>query len=113
MNAIVRLPHPGSGDSQGQETFLAPFADNQTRNYNTECLNNHPSLWTLRLKELIHSKMKWRAIYTNLQVNAIISLPHAWSGYSQGQETFLAPSAEKKITTITQSAQTTTPPYEP
>ena len=28
MNAIVRLPHPRSGDSQGQETFLAPSADN-------------------------------------------------------------------------------------
>ena len=27
MNAIVRLPHPRSGDSQGQETFLAPSAD--------------------------------------------------------------------------------------
>ena len=24
VNAIVRLPHPRSGDSQGQETFLAP-----------------------------------------------------------------------------------------
>ena len=23
VNAIVRLPHPQSGDSQGQETFLA------------------------------------------------------------------------------------------
>ena len=24
VNAIVRLPYPRSGDSQGQETFLAP-----------------------------------------------------------------------------------------
>ena len=24
VNAIVRVPHPRSGDSQGQETFLAP-----------------------------------------------------------------------------------------
>ena len=31
VNAIVRLPHPRSGDSQGQETFLAPSADKQTR----------------------------------------------------------------------------------
>ena len=37
MNAIVRLPHPQSGDSQGQETFLAPSADKQTRNYDIEC----------------------------------------------------------------------------
>ena len=37
MNVIVRLPHPQSGDSQGQETFLAPSADKQTRNYDIEC----------------------------------------------------------------------------
>ena len=30
VNAIVRLPHPWNRDSQGQETFLAPSADNQT-----------------------------------------------------------------------------------
>ena len=36
-NTIVRVPHPWSGDSQGQETFLAPSADKQTRNYDTEC----------------------------------------------------------------------------
>ena len=37
VNAIVRLFHPRSGDNQGQETFLAPSADKQTRNYDTEC----------------------------------------------------------------------------
>ena len=36
VNVIVKLPHPRSGDSQGQETFLAPSADKQTRNYDTE-----------------------------------------------------------------------------
>ena len=36
VNTIVRLPHPRSGDSQGQETFLAPSGDNQTLNYNTK-----------------------------------------------------------------------------
>ena len=35
-NVIVRLPHPRSGDSQGQETILAPSADKQTRNYDAE-----------------------------------------------------------------------------
>ena len=30
VNAIVRLPHPRSGDSLGQETYLAPSADTQT-----------------------------------------------------------------------------------
>ena len=59
VDAIVRLPHPRSGDSQGQETFLAPSADKQTHNYDTECSNHHPSLATLRPKGLSYSKMKW------------------------------------------------------
>ena len=36
VDAIVRLPHPRSRDSQGQETFLAPSADKQTRSYDTD-----------------------------------------------------------------------------
>ena len=52
VNAIVRLPHPRRGDSQDQETFLAPSADKQTRNYDTEGSNHHPSLSTLRPKGL-------------------------------------------------------------
>ena len=40
--------------------------------------------------------MKWGAIYTNLAVNPIVRLPHPWCGDSQGQETFLAPSADKQ-----------------
>ena len=43
MNAIVRLPHPESRDSQGQETFLAPSADKQTHNYDKRVLKP-PSL---------------------------------------------------------------------
>ena len=43
VNAIVRLPHPRSRDSQGQETFLAPSADKQNRNYDTRVLRS-PSL---------------------------------------------------------------------
>ena len=43
VNAIVRLPHPQGGDSQGQETFLAPSAEKQTRNYDTRVLKP-PSL---------------------------------------------------------------------
>ena len=34
---MVRPPHPWIGDSQGQETFLAPSAGKQTRNYDIEC----------------------------------------------------------------------------
>ena len=32
-NAKVRLPHPRSGHSQNQETFLAPSPNNQTHNW--------------------------------------------------------------------------------
>ena len=81
-----RLPHHRSGDSsQGQETFLAPSADKQTRKYDT--VLKPPSL-----RSLSRSKMKWWVIYTNLSVNALVRPPHPRSGNSQGQETFLAPS---------------------
>ena len=59
VNVIVRLPHPRSGDSQGQEPFLAPSVDKQTCNYDTECLNHHLPLSVLRPKGLNRSKMKW------------------------------------------------------
>ena len=96
VNAIVRLPHPRSRDCQSKKTFLALSADKQTRNCDTECSNHYPSLSTLRSKRLSRSKMKWWAIYTNLPVDVIVRLPHSWSGNSQGQETFLAPSADKQ-----------------
>ena len=85
VNAIVRLPHPRSGDSQGQETFLAPSDDKQTCTYDTECSNYNPSLSTLRSKGLRHSQMKrchiykYMQTYTNLPVNSIFRLPHPWS----------------------------------
>ena len=56
-HTYIRLPHPWSGDNRGQETFLAPSADNQTRNCDTDCSNHHPSLSTLRSKGLSRSKM--------------------------------------------------------
>ena len=55
VNAIVKLPHPWSRDSQGQETFLAPSTDKQTHNYDTECLHHHPSQATLISNGLIRS----------------------------------------------------------
>ena len=66
VNAIIRLPHPQSGDSQGQETFSAPSADKQTCICDTECSNHHPSFSTLRPKRLSRSKMKWWAIYIQI-----------------------------------------------
>ena len=62
VSDIVRLAHPRSEDSQGQEMFLALSADKQTHNYDTECSNHHPSLSTLRSKGLSRSKVKWWAI---------------------------------------------------
>ena len=47
VNAILRLPHPRSRDSQGKETFLALSANKQTCNYHTECSDHHPSLSTI------------------------------------------------------------------
>ena len=82
--------------SQDKETFLAPLGDKQTRNYDKECWNRHPSLSTLRPKELSHSKMKWWAIYTNFAVDVIVRLPQPPSGDSQCKQTFLPPSHDKK-----------------
>ena len=67
----TRPPFPRSRDSHDQETFLAPSADKHTLSYDIECWNHHPSLSTLRSKELNRSKMKRWAIYRNLPVNVI------------------------------------------
>ena len=40
-NAIVKLPHPRS--RYRQETFLAPSAEKQTRNYDIGCSTHYPS----------------------------------------------------------------------
>ena len=79
--------------------FVAPSADKQTRNYDTECSNHHPSMTTLRSKGLSRSKMKWWAIYTNLPVNAIVRLLHPRSRHSQSHETFLAAPLNKQTHT--------------
>ena len=47
VSDIVELPHPRSGESQCQETFLVPSADKQTHNHDTESSNHHQSLSTL------------------------------------------------------------------
>ena len=54
------MPHPG------EKTFLAPSADNQAHNYDTECSNHYPSLSPLRSKGWSRSKMKWRTIYIQI-----------------------------------------------
>ena len=97
LNIIVRLRHPRSQDNQGQETFLAPSADKKTHNHNIQSSNHHSSISSLRPKGLCLSKIQWWAIYTNLQVNDIVRLRDPLNGYSQGQKTFLARSADKQI----------------
>ena len=96
MDVIVRLPHRPIGDSQGQETFLASSADKQTRKYDKERSNHHPSLSILRRKGLSRSKLKWLAIYRNLARDVIVRLPHFRIGDNQCEETFLAPSADNQ-----------------
>ena len=96
MDVIVRLSHRQCGDIQDQEMFLAPSANKQSRNYDIECSNHHPSLSTQRPKGLCGSKMKWRAIHTNLPMDVIVRLPNGWCGDSQGKERFLAHSGYKQ-----------------
>ena len=43
VNGIVRVLHLRNGDSHGQETYLAPSADKQTCNYDTQCSNQDKS----------------------------------------------------------------------
>ena len=50
VNAVVRQLHPRSRNSQGQETFLAPSADNQTCNYETEYSNQPPVAVNTKVK---------------------------------------------------------------
>ena len=96
VDVIVRLPHPRSRDSQDQKKFLAPFGDKQTRDYDIEFSNQHPSVSTLTRNRLSRSKMKWWAVCTNLPADVIDRLPHPRIGKSHGQERFLAPSAYKQ-----------------
>ena len=51
--------------------------------------------WALYIKNL-HELDIYIYIYTNLPVNAIVTLLHPRSGDSQAQETFLVPSADKQ-----------------
>ena len=93
----IRLTHPRSGDSQGQEKFLAPSADKQTCNYGTRVLKPPSLPINPKVKGIEPQQDEMvRQSYTNLPVDAIGRLPHPQSGDSQGQETFLVPSADKQ-----------------
>ena len=59
VSAVVRLPHPRSRDSQGQEIFLAPSADKQTGNYDARMLKPLSLPINAKVKRLSRNKMKW------------------------------------------------------
>ena len=96
VKAVVRLPHPYSGDNHGQQRLLAHSDDKKTRNCDTECSDHYPTLSSLTPKGLRLSKIKWWMIYTNLLIKGIVRLLHPRSGDSHDQKTFLAPSADKQ-----------------
>ena len=83
-----RYPGPGN--------VFSTSADKQTSNFDIDCSNNCPSILSLTWKGLSCRKMKWWAIHTSLQVNAIVRLTHLRSKDSHRQETFSAPSADKQ-----------------
>ena len=57
-NVIVTLSHPRSGDSQGQKTFLAHYADKQTRNCDTQSAQTIILPNQHKVLGLSHSKIK-------------------------------------------------------
>ena len=101
VDVIVRLSHPRSGDSRGQETFLAPTADKQTRNYDIEYSNHHPSLSTLRpyvvwflFGKFVtylgyrHSNNCFSDLYRNITLRAIILTSRAQLAHIDPQAIF-------------------------
>ena len=84
-NVIVRQLHRRSGDSQGRETFLAPSADKQTRNYDTGCSNHYLSNHHKALGLSRSKKERWSVIYIQIyQEIMIVRPPNFQSGESQG-----------------------------
>ena len=57
--------------------------------------------------------MELRAIYTNLPVNALVILSHPCIRYSDGQEMFLASSADKQTRNYDAECSKQHPPYQP
>ena len=68
-----------SRDIQGQETFIAPSADNETHNnYDTAVSNHYPSLSAISHRNW--AVERWNGdLYTyKLPVNVIVRLPHIY-----------------------------------
>ena len=63
--------------------------------YNTKSSNHYPcqSQQGSRIEPQQDKMVSY--IYENLPTNSIVRLPHPWRSHSQGQETFLAPNADK------------------
>ena len=94
VSDIVRLPHPRSGDSQGQETFLAPSADKQTRGNISYTPSNFPK--TVLIK--VYTRMASCDINTVLLK---ISLYAQWlSEYSCSQTVAVKIHTQKRLVAI-------------
>ena len=98
VNIIIRQPHPENGDSQDQETLIAPTADNHICICDTECSNYHPSLSTLKVQEVeLQQDEIVSYIYTQIILINTIGRPHHLRSRDiQGQETFLVSSADNQ-----------------
>ena len=66
FNTICRYLHQGRGVSQGQETFLAPTCDNQTRNMTQKAQTTIAPYQHYEMVSYIHK---------NLPVNDLVSYP--------------------------------------
>ena len=71
MNAIVRLPHPRSGDSRGQETFLAPSADKQNPQLSYKVLKPPSLSINSKAKYILYNYIIY---YINIYINTYIHI---------------------------------------
>ena len=89
---MVRLPHPWSGYSQGQETFLAPSVDKQTRNYDIESSSYmyiRIYIWFIRMyiciyKIYFRAALQQRPISSFLQKSKTIKRKVFWGNLMTG-----------------------------
>ena len=120
VNVIVRLPHPRSGKSRGQETVLTLSEEKPSRNYSSEGSNHHPSLPTLKQRHWgvarwisQGSKTNKLAIYSHLHILSNSKHPTLREEITRVRKCFKHPLLATKATNITQSDKTPIPPYQP
>lgn len=85
IKITFKLTHRCRKVNRSQEKFSTPFADNQTRNRDTDCFSHHLSL--RRFKNLSFSKMKWWAVHTQKSSNRYqnhMAQSSQWRWFSSG-----------------------------